>query len=113
MLVGSALAHCLLAGFLTRVYCIPTPLIVSTLLIQDRSRMRELRSYESVRGVSGNWHPYCDNRLLQPSCAERNRLTHRARLAILPAFSDRAGYGAHGFDVIFGVQENLCSAHTG
>lgn len=60
MLVGTALARYLLAGFLTRVYCILIPLIVLTLLIQDRSRMREFRSYGSVRGVPGNWHPYRD-----------------------------------------------------
>jgi hypothetical protein len=31
-----------------------------TLFIQDRSRMRETRSYGSVRGVLGNRHPYRD-----------------------------------------------------
>ena len=31
-----------------------------TLSIQDKSRMREIRSYGSVRGVEGNHYPYRD-----------------------------------------------------
>ena len=32
-----------------------------TLFIRDKSRMREFRSYGSVRGVPGNRHPYRDH----------------------------------------------------
>jgi len=51
----------------------------------------------------------------------RRRLTRRSaadqkvcptRLAMLDAFGDGAGYGVYGFDLMFGVQENLCSAHA-
>src|SRR5580704_7660494 len=57
---GSASVHCLLAGFLFHVFCIPILSLDLTLFIQDKSRMREFRSYGSVRGVLGNRHPYRD-----------------------------------------------------
>jgi hypothetical protein len=41
-------------------FCIPTRVFALTPSIQDRSRMREIRPYGSVRGVSGDWHPYRD-----------------------------------------------------
>ena len=43
----------------------------SSLLIQDKSRMREFRSYGSVRGVPGNRHPY---RAHAPVVPGRNRV---------------------------------------
>jgi hypothetical protein len=48
------------------VYCIPIPPSGLTPLIQDKSRMREFRTYGSVRGVPGNRHPYRE-------CAEHVR----------------------------------------
>ena len=59
---GVASAHYLLAGFLFHAFCILILKFDSTLLIRDKSRMRETRSYGSVRGVPGNRHPYRDRR---------------------------------------------------
>ena len=61
--VGIALARSLIDGFLFRVFCIPIPPSALTPLIRDKSRMREFRTYGSVRGVLGNRHPYRHSRV--------------------------------------------------
>ncbi len=56
--VGSVSLRSLTAGFLSRVLFIHTLPTASTPLIRGKSRMREFRTYGSVRGVPGNRHPY-------------------------------------------------------
>src|ERR1035441_7691570 len=60
MSVGGASAYSLTGACLPHAFCIPTLTLVSTLLIRDKSRMREFRTYGSERGVPGNRHPYRD-----------------------------------------------------
>ena len=42
------------------MFFILTPVFALTPSIQDKSPMRECRSWGSVRGVLGDWHPYRD-----------------------------------------------------
>ncbi len=46
----------------------------STPLIHDKSRMREFRSYGSVRGVPGNRHPYRDRLGRHANSSEQTHL---------------------------------------
>jgi hypothetical protein len=85
MSVGGASAHSSIAGCLPRASCIPTPTPASTLLIQDKSRMREFRTYGSVRGVPGNRHPYRDR-----SAAVGSGRTREWEIANMPAGSQNA-----------------------
>src|SRR5439155_17196740 len=48
------------AGYLVPRWCILTRSSALPLPIQGKSRMRQSRSYGSVRGVRGNSHPYRD-----------------------------------------------------
>ena len=50
-------------GFQFPAFCILNLGTASTPLIQGGSRMRESRTYGSVRGVLGDWHPYRDSQV--------------------------------------------------
>ena len=86
---GSTLPNFRLAGFLSRAFCTPILSFGSTLCIPDKSRMREFRSYGSVRGVLGTRHPYRDRNCaisvrlrLLPNLNEQTHLTFKINLLI-------------------------------
>ena len=60
-------------GFPRHGFYILTRVFALTPSIQDKSRMRETRSYGSVRGVAGDRYPYRDSHLPLPASAGNNR----------------------------------------
>jgi len=58
--LGSACCHLCTGGSHRHESCIHIQVFALTLNIQDKSRMREIRSYGSVRGALGNQSPYRD-----------------------------------------------------
>ena len=57
---GSALHLWLAGGFHRHEFCTRIRVFALTPNIQDKSRMREIRSYGSVRGALGDQSPYRD-----------------------------------------------------
>src|SRR5208283_5739966 len=68
--LGSACCHLSTDGSHRHEFCISIRAFALTLSIQDKSRMREIRSYGSVRGALGNQGPYRDPQKTQSSSAD-------------------------------------------
>jgi len=79
---GSAWTDWCAGGFPASASCNCTPVSALPPFIQGTSRMREIRSYGSVRGVAGDRYPYRD-----PS---KTRMSPRSPTAS-PFSSPRAG----------------------
>src|ERR1035437_4165562 len=58
---GSAWTDWCASGYPASASCIRIRVFALTPFIQGRSRMREIRSYGSVRGVVGDRYPYRDS----------------------------------------------------